>query len=80
MACEVGSVYACRDTHLNDRYTCPVDEGGIDYGKVVRILRGARYSGDLCLEKECLSKFPAAERGAILRREIGALRRTAELA
>jgi len=61
-----------------DRYTCPLDEGDLDYGKVVRILRGGGYTGDLCLENECLGKFPAAERGAVLKREIAALRQAGE--
>ncbi len=63
-----------------DRYTCPLDEGDIDYRKVVRILRGAGYAGDLCLENECLGKFPAAQQGAILKREIAALRQAADAA
>lgn len=60
------------------RYTCPVGEGDIDYRKVVRILRTAGYAGDLCLENECLSKFPASEHGAVLKREIAALRQVSE--
>ena len=60
------------------RYTCPVGEGDIDYGKVVRLLREAGYAGDLCLENECLEKFPATERGSVLKREIATLRQVAE--
>jgi sugar phosphate isomerase/epimerase len=63
-----------------DRYSCPLDEGDIDYGKVVRILRGAAYGGDLCVENECLGKFPAAEQGTILKRDVAALRQAGERA
>ncbi len=63
-----------------DRYTCPLDEGDIDYAKVVSILRNAGYAGDLCLENECLGKFPAAQQGAVLKREIAALRRASDAA
>jgi hypothetical protein len=37
---------------------------------VIKILRAAGYSGDLCVEDESLGKFPAEERGAILAKEI----------
>jgi sugar phosphate isomerase/epimerase len=52
------------------KYNRPIYEGDIDFRRVVKILRAAGYSGDLCIEDESLDKFPAPERGAILTKEI----------
>jgi sugar phosphate isomerase/epimerase len=52
------------------QYSCPIDEGDIDFRRVLKILRGAGYTGDLCIEDESLGKFPAEERGKVLAREI----------
>jgi sugar phosphate isomerase/epimerase len=52
------------------KYTCPIDEGDVDYRRVASILRKAGYSNDLCVEDESLSHFPEAERPAVLAREI----------
>ena len=52
------------------KYNCPIYEGDIDFRRVIKILRAAGYSGDLCVEDESLGKFPAEERGAILAKEI----------
>jgi sugar phosphate isomerase/epimerase len=52
------------------KYACPIDEGDIDFRRVVKILRSAGYTGDLCVEDESLGKFPAADRKAVLAREI----------
>lgn len=49
---------------------CPVYDGDVDYRQVVRILRKVGYTNDLCIEDESLSKFPEAERGAVLAKEI----------
>lgn len=57
-----------------DRYNCPLYEGDIDFRRVVKVLRAAAYANDLCVEDESLEKFPAAERGGILAREIRHLR------
>ncbi len=59
------------------KYNCPIYEGDIDFKRVVRILRRAGYSGDLCVEDESLEKFPAAGRGEVLRKEIALLRKLA---
>jgi len=56
------------------KYTCPIDEGDVDYRRVASILRKAGYSNDLCVEDESLSHFPEAERPAVLAREIRHLR------
>jgi sugar phosphate isomerase/epimerase len=52
------------------KYTCPIYEGDIDFRRVLKILVGAGYSGDLCVEDESLGRFPAAERGKILAKEV----------
>ena len=59
------------------QYTCPVYEGDIDMGRVVKILREAGYANDLCIENESLRKFPQAERAAVLAREVAYLRKVA---
>ena len=53
---------------------CPIYEGDIDFRRVLKILRGAGYNGDLCIENESLGKFPAEERGKVLAREIAYLK------
>jgi sugar phosphate isomerase/epimerase len=57
-----------------ERYTAPVYDGDIDFARVVKILRAAKYTGDLCLENECLGKFPAGEQAEVLKKEIAFLR------
>ena len=52
------------------KYNCPIYEGDIDFRRVVKILRGAGYAGDLCVEDESLGRFPAEECGGILAKEI----------
>jgi hypothetical protein len=41
---------------------------------VAAILRKAGYQGDLCLENECLGKFPADQQAGVLRKEIELLK------
>jgi sugar phosphate isomerase/epimerase len=53
-----------------EKYCCPVDEGDIDFRRVVAILRKSGYANDLCIEDESLGKYPAAERAAILARQV----------
>ncbi|MGD0092964.1 MAG: sugar phosphate isomerase/epimerase family protein [Planctomycetota bacterium] len=52
------------------KYNCPVDQGDIDFSRVVKILRAAGYTNDLCIEDESLGKFPAKEQGAVLAKEV----------
>jgi len=59
------------------KYCCPVYEGDIDFSRVARILRQAGYTGDLCIENESLGRFPANQRGQILKKEIEHLRQAA---
>lgn len=60
------------------KYTCPIDQGDIDMPRVVKILRKAGYGNDLCIENESLGRFPPAERGEILAREIRYLKKLRE--
>jgi sugar phosphate isomerase/epimerase len=57
---------------------CPIDEGDLDYRRIVQILRDAGYDSKpartLCVENEALPRFPLEERADILRRDIAALR------
>lgn len=57
-----------------EKHAAPLYEGDIDYRRVTAILRQAGYPGDLCLENECLGRFPAAERAAVLKKEIALLK------
>jgi sugar phosphate isomerase/epimerase len=52
------------------KYNCPIYDGDIDFTRVIKILHKAGYAGDLCVEDESLDKFPEAERGNVLRKEI----------
>ena len=53
-----------------EKYQCPIYQGDVDFRRVVKILVGAGYANDLCVEDEGLSRFPAAERGQVLAKEI----------
>jgi sugar phosphate isomerase/epimerase len=53
-----------------EKYNCPIDEGDVDFRRLVAILRKAGYANDLCVEDEALGKFPAAEQPAVLAREL----------
>ena len=51
-------------------FNCPIDQGDIDFHRVVKILRNAGYHNDLCIEDESLGKLPEADRAAALTKEI----------
>ncbi len=53
-----------------EKYNCPIDEGDIDFRRVVKTLLDAGYANALCVEDESLGKVPAGERGTVLAREI----------
>jgi len=55
-------------------YCCPLDEGDLDFGRAVRILRDGGYNGDLVIEDESLGKYPAADRAGVLQRDVATLR------
>jgi len=56
------------------KYNCPLDEGDVDFKRVVAILKKAGYANDLCVEDESLGKFPAAEQKTVLAREVAYLK------
>ena len=56
-------------------FSCPIDQGDIDFHRVVKILRGAGYKNDLNIEDESLGKLAESERTAALAREIQYLKR-----
>ncbi len=56
-------------------FSCPIDQGDIDFHRVVKILRGAGYKNDLNIEDESLGKLAESERAAALAREIQYLKR-----
>jgi sugar phosphate isomerase/epimerase len=60
-----------------EKHAAPVYDGDVDFGKIAAILRKAGYAGDLCLENECLGRFPKDQHASILAREIAALRELA---
>ena len=60
-----------------DKHAAPLYEGDIDYARVAQILRKANYAGDLCLENECLGRFPKEQHPEILKQEVALLRKLA---
>jgi sugar phosphate isomerase/epimerase len=56
-------------------FNCPIDRGDIDFRRLVRLLRDAGYTNDLCIEDESLGKLPETERAATLAKEIQHLER-----
>jgi sugar phosphate isomerase/epimerase len=56
------------------KYAAPLYTGDIDYKKIAALLREAGFTGDLCLENECLGHFPAAQQPEVLRKEAAALK------
>jgi len=57
------------------KYTCPIDQGDIDFARVVNTLLEAGYRNDLCVEDESLARFPAEQRAEIVAREIRFLKK-----
>lgn len=51
-------------------FNCPIDQGDIDFRRVVKILRDAGYHNDLCIENESLGKLPEGDRQAALAKEV----------
>lgn len=56
-------------------YRCPIDEGDIDFGRVIAILRNAGYQNGLCVENSNLMNVAPAEAVKILGREIALLKK-----
>jgi len=55
-------------------YNCPVDEGDIDFRRLVAVLKKAGYTNDLCIEDESLGKYPARKQAETVAREMRFLR------
>lgn len=55
-------------------YNCPIYQGDVDFRRVVKILRDAGYSNDMCIEDESLGKKPPAQCREILAKEIAYLK------
>ncbi|MBI5388125.1 MAG: sugar phosphate isomerase/epimerase [Verrucomicrobia bacterium] len=60
------------------KYAAPLYEGDLDYARVVQILRKAGYEGDLCLENECLGRFPKEQHLEVLKKEVAFLKKLAK--
>jgi sugar phosphate isomerase/epimerase len=60
-----------------EQHAAPLYDGDIDYQRVAAILRQANYGGDLCLENECLGRFPKDQHAEILKKEVALLRKLA---
>lgn len=56
------------------KHAAALYEGDINYRQVAGLLRKAEYRGDLCLENECLDRYPKAQHPEVLKREIALLR------
>jgi|YNPNPStandDraft_1061719.scaffolds.fasta_scaffold00193_24 sugar phosphate isomerase/epimerase len=56
------------------KYHCPIDQGDIDFAKVIAILRKAGYSNDLCIENEGLGRLNAEQAIQTVRKEVQMLR------
>ncbi|MGQ9504017.1 MAG: sugar phosphate isomerase/epimerase family protein [Thermogutta sp.] len=56
------------------KYHCPIDQGDIDFAKVIAILRKAGYCNDLCIENEGLGRLSAEQAIETVRKEVQLLR------
>ncbi len=52
------------------QYVSPIQQGNIDYSKIVQILAEAGYQGGLHIEDESLAKFAPGERRRSLRQQV----------
>lgn len=53
-----------------DEYACPIDEGDIDFARVIAILKKASYPGDLCIEDEYLGRLTPEQAAQRLSKQI----------
>lgn len=56
------------------KYHCPIDQGDIDFAKVLAILKKAGYAGDLCIENEGLGSLAPSEAVETVKKEVTYLR------
>jgi sugar phosphate isomerase/epimerase len=61
-----------------EKCCCPVDEGDIDFTRVLAILRRSDYAGDLCIEDESLGRCPESARAGNLKKQVVFLRAIAK--
>lgn len=52
------------------KYVSPLAEGDIDLGKVVKMLKKAKFKNDLCIEDESLGRFPPEQKMEILKKDV----------
>ncbi len=57
-----------------EKYGCPIDQGDVDYTRVVAILHKAGYRHDMCVENEFLGKLSPAKATETLAKEIQLLK------
>lgn len=56
-------------------YVAPLDEGDIDHGRVLPLLKVAGYTGDICIEDESLGHYATPqERVRVLERDVAHVR------
>ncbi len=54
-------------------YVCPIYDGDIDHGRVVKILKDAGFDGPLTIEDESLGKFDEQGRKDVLKKDVAYL-------
>jgi len=57
------------------KYEAPVDKGDLDFARIVKTLRAAKYEGGLCVENETLGRMPEPERAVVIASEIAFLKK-----
>ena len=58
-----------------EKYTCPIDEGDVDFARVIGVLIKAGYTNDLCVENEALGHYPRVEQAGVIARELQYLKK-----
>ena len=53
-----------------EKYVCPIADGDIDIGKLVKLLKKAKFRNDICIEDESLGKFPVEQRRGIVIKDV----------
>ena len=50
-------------------YVCPIYEGDIDHSRFIGVLKEAGYTGDICIEDECLGRYSNEEALSIMKKD-----------
>jgi len=53
-----------------EKYVAPLEEGDIDHARVLRLLAGAGYAEDICIEDESLGHYKGDEKVTVLERDV----------